>query len=102
MAWATVISEHISAFLVLRSLMSARGVRKLDLKQLRIHPRKLKRIVKSDFPQACRSHILHIQCTDSVLGPTPFGSIAMAGNTASSNIEGFVYTAMNADVPDKP
>lgn len=25
-----------------------------------------------------------------------FGSIAMAGNTASSNIEGFVYTAMNA------
>lgn len=25
-----------------------------------------------------------------------FGSIAMAGNTASANIEGFVYTAMNA------
>ncbi len=25
-----------------------------------------------------------------------FGSLAMAGNTAASNIEGFVYTAMNA------
>jgi len=25
-----------------------------------------------------------------------FGSIAMAGNTAASNLEGFVYTAMNA------
>ena len=25
-----------------------------------------------------------------------FGSVAMAGNTASANIEGFVYTAMNA------
>ncbi len=25
-----------------------------------------------------------------------FGSIIMAGNTAASNIEGFVYTAMNA------
>ena len=25
-----------------------------------------------------------------------FGSVAMAGNTASSNIENFVYTAMNA------
>ena len=25
-----------------------------------------------------------------------FGSIAMAGNTASANVEGFVYTAMNA------
>ena len=24
------------------------------------------------------------------------GSIVMAGNTAASNIEGFVYTAMNA------
>ena len=25
-----------------------------------------------------------------------FGSVAMAGNTSSANIEGFVYTAMNA------
>ena len=25
-----------------------------------------------------------------------FGSTVMAGNTAASNIEGFVYTAMNA------
>ena len=30
-AWATVISEHISAFLVLKSLMSAPGALKLDL-----------------------------------------------------------------------
>ena len=95
-AWATVISEHISAFLVLRSLMSAPGALKLDLKQLRIHPRKLKRIVKIGLPAGMQGAIFSISNVLIQSSVNSFGSIAMAGNTASSNIEGFVYTAMNA------
>ena len=95
-AWATVISEHISAFLVLRSLMSAPGALKLDLKQLRIHPRKLKRIVKIGLPAGMQGAIFSISNVLIQSSVNSFGSIAMAGNTASSNVEGFVYTAMNA------
>ena len=95
-AWATVISEHISAFLVLKSLMSAPGALKLDLKQLRIHPRKLKRIVKIGLPAGMQGAIFSISNVLIQSSVNSFGSIAMAGNTASSNIEGFVYTAMNA------
>ena len=95
-AWATVISEHISAFLVLKSLMSAPGALKLDLKQLRIHPRKLKRIVKIGLPAGMQGAIFSIYNVLIQSSVNSFGSIAMAGNTASSNIEGFVYTAMNA------
>lgn len=95
-AWATVISEHISAFLVLKSLMGAPGALKLDLRQLRIHTRKLKRIVKIGLPAGMQGAIFSISNVLIQSSVNSFGSIAMAGNTASSNIEGFVYTAMNA------
>lgn len=95
-AWATVISEHISALLVLKSLTDAPGALKLDLKQLRIYPGKLKRIVKIGLPAGMQGAIFSISNVLIQSSVNSFGSIAMAGNTASANIEGFVYTAMNA------
>lgn len=95
-AWATVISEHISALLVLKSLMKAPGALKLSLKNLRIHPKKLKRIIKIGLPAGMQGAIFSISNVLIQSSVNSFGSIAMAGNTASSNIEGFVYTAMNA------
>lgn len=94
--WATVISEHVSALLVLKSLMEAPGALKLNLKELRIHPKKLKRIVKIGLPAGMQGAIFSISNVLIQSSVNSFGSIAMAGNTASANIEGFVYTAMNA------
>ena len=94
--WATVISEHVSALLVLKSLMEAPGALKLNLKELRIHPKKLKRIVKIGLPAGMQAAIFSISNVLIQSSVNSFGSIAMAGNTASANIEGFVYTAMNA------
>ena len=94
--WATVISEHVSALLVLKSLMEAPGALKLNLKELRIHPKKLKRIVKIGLTAGMQGAIFSISNVLIQSSVNSFGSIAMAGNTASANIEGFVYTAMNA------
>lgn len=94
--WATVISEHVSALLVLKSLMEAPGALKLNLKELRIHPKKLKRIVKIGLPAGMQGAIFSISNVLIQSSVNSFGSIAMAGNTASANIEGVVYTAMNA------
>ena len=94
--WATVISEHVSALLVLKCLMEAPGALKLNLKELRIHPKKLKRIVKIGLPAGMQGAIFSISNVLIQSSVNSFGSIAMAGNTASANIEGFVYTAMNA------
>ena len=94
--WATVISEHVSALLVLKSLMEAPGALKLNLKELRIHPKKLKRIVKIGLPAGMQGATFSISNVLIQSSVNSFGSIAMAGNTASANIEGFVYTAMNA------
>lgn len=95
-AWATVISEHISALLVLKSLMDAPGSMKLNIRKLKIYPKKLKRIVKIGLPAGMQGAIFAISNVLIQSSVNSFGSIAMAGNTASANIEGFVYTAMNA------
>ncbi len=95
-AYATVISEHISAFLIIRSLMHAPGPLKLKLSELRITKKKLKNIVKIGLPAGMQGAIFSISNVLIQSSINSFGSVAMAGNTASANIEGFVYTAMNA------
>lgn len=94
--WATVISEHVSAFLILKSLAQNQGAMKLHLKKLRITPKKLARIVRIGLPAGMQGAIFSVSNVLIQSSVNSFGSIAMAGNTASANIEGFVYTAMNA------
>ena len=95
-AWATVISEHISALLVLKSLMEEKGMMKLHLKKLSIQGDKLKKIIKIGLPAGMQGAIFSVSNVLIQSSVNSFGSVAMAGNTASANIEGFVYTAMNA------
>lgn len=95
-ALATVISQTISAGLVVRCLMNSEGCLKLRLGNLKIHPFKLKKIVKVGLPAGMQGAIFAISNVLIQSSVNSFGSIAMAGNTAASNIEGFIYTAMNA------
>ena len=48
--WATVISECVSAGLIIRSLMKERGAMKLHLSKLRVVPEKLKQIIRIGLP----------------------------------------------------
>ena len=93
--WATVISECVSAGLIIPSLMR-RGAMKLHLSKLRIVPEKLKQIIRIGLPAGMQGAIFSISNVLIQSSVNSFGSVAMAGNTSSANIEGFVYTAMNA------
>lgn len=95
-ALATVLSQCISTVLVLRCLTRMQGPLKLNLLKLRIDKRKLLQIVKIGLPAGMQGAIFSISNVLIQSSVNSFGSIAMAGNTASANIEGFVYTAMNA------
>ena len=94
--WATVISETISALLVLKTLMGMDGPLRLHLKQLRIHRKHLLQIIKVGLPAGVQGAIFSVSNVLIQSSVNSFGSVAMAGNTAGANIEGFVYTAMNA------
>lgn len=95
-ALATVLSQCISAALVLRCLMKSEGALKLELKKLRLNRRKLGLILRVGLPAGIQGSIFSISNVLIQSSVNSFGSIAMAGNTAAQNIEGFTYTAMNA------
>lgn len=93
---ATVISESVSAALILRCLMQYDGMIRLDLRKLRITGSKLKRILTIGIPAGMQGVIFAASNVLIQSSVNSFGEIAMAGNTAGANIEGFIYTSMNA------
>lgn len=95
-AIATVISQCISAFLVVRCMVVSGGSIKLDLKKLRIDKKELLFIIRIGIPaglQGCVFSLSNVVIQSSVNG---FGELAVSGNSAASNLEGFVYVSMNA------
>ncbi len=95
-AIATVISQAVSAFLVLRCLMRTEADYRLDLKCLSIKKDKLFKMIQIGVPAGLQGALFSISNVLIQSSVNSFGKIAMAGNTAAANIEGFVYTAMNA------
>ena len=76
--------------------MRSDGAMKLSLSKLGVNRRKLLLIIKVGLPAGIQGAIFAISNVLIQSSVNSFGSIAMAGNTASQNIEGFVYTSMNA------
>lgn len=95
-ATATVISQIVSAILIVRCLMHSDGIYRLDLHELKIYKRKMVRIAKIGLPAGVQGAVFSLSNVLIQSSVNSFGSIAMAGNTAAGNIEGFVYTSMNA------
>jgi len=95
-AIATVISEGVSCVLILLCLKHETGAIRLYFNRIKINPSKCVDIMKIGLPaglQGCIFSISNVLIQSSV---NSFGSTVMAGNTAASNIEGFVYVSMNS------
>lgn len=95
-ATATVISQCVSAALIVRCLMKSEGCIRLRPDRLRIHWGKLAKIARIGLPAGVQGMLFSISNVLIQSSVNSFGSIAMAGNTAAQNVEGFVYTSMNA------
>lgn len=94
-ALATVLSQCVSAACIIRCLMKSEGSFRLELRRLHIYKDKLFRIARIGLPAGMQGAIFSISNVLIQSSVNSFGSVAMAGNTAASNVEGFVYTAMN-------
>ena len=95
-AIATITSQYISALLVLRCMIRTNSVYKLNLKELRIRKSMLLRIIRIGVPAGIQVAMFNVSNVLIQSSINSFGSLVMAGNTAAANIEGFVYTSMNA------
>ena len=92
-ALATVISQMVSAALVIICLLRSDGPCQLHLKHLRINWRMLGDIAKIGLPAGIESAIYSISNVIIQSSINSFGSLAMAGNTAAGNIESCVSVA---------
>lgn len=95
-ALATVLSQCVSAGLVLLCLIRSNGSIKLHLKEMKIHKEPLLKMIRVGLPAGIQGSIFSISNVLIQSSVNSFGDIAMAGNAAASNIEGFIYTCMNA------
>lgn len=95
-AIATSASQVVSAALVVRSLMKRQDACRLVLRDLRIYPDKLMTIVRVGLPAGLQGAVFSISNVLIQSSINSFGSVAMEGNTAAGNLEGFIYNVMNA------
>ena len=95
-AMATVISQVLSAYLILRCLSRLEGSCKLNLKKLCLKKDKTIQIIRIGFPAGLQGVVFSLSNVLIQSSVNSFGSVAMAGNTAAMNLEGFIYIAMNS------
>ena len=95
-AWATVISQEVSAALIVLCLLKEKGAIHLDLKKLKIEKTCLKHIVQIGLPAGFQGTLFSLSNVVIQSSVNSFGATVVAGNSAAQNLEGFVYVSMNS------
>ena len=95
-AIATVISQALSAFLVLRAMTQGRGASRLILRNLRIDFPSLRMILKYGVPAGIQGVFFSVSNIIIQGAINTFGSQAMAGMTATICLEWLLYSAVHS------
>jgi len=95
-ALATIISQAVSAVLVLLCLIHSEGFIHLKPKEVRIHRDKLFAMMRIGLPAGLQGACFSLSNVIIQSTVNAYGSTVMAGNSAAQNIEGFIYVGMNA------
>ena len=94
-ALATVISQCISAALIVICLVKESGAIHLDIKKLRLHGLVMKAVAKVGLPAGFQGMIFSLSNVVIQSSVNLFGETVVSGNSAAMSIEGFIYMAMN-------
>ena len=95
-ALATIISQYVSAVRIVLILINENADYKLFIKKLRIYKQELLQIITYGMPIGIQSSCFAISNVIIQSSINTFGTITVAGNSAASNVEGFIYQATNS------
>ena len=96
-ALATIISQGISAVLIVIALMRRTDACRLSLKKMRFYKQPFLKIIRIGLPAGIQGSMFAISNVIIQSSVNAFNSDAlMSGNGAAANIEGFVYVLMNS------
>ena len=93
-AIATVISQFVSAFLVILFLYINKGFIRFRFKELRFHKHELKRILQIGIPSGIHGIIFSISNVILQTTVNSWPPAVVTANTDAANIENYTYTAM--------
>ncbi len=94
-ALATIISQAISAVLVVITLMRRQDACRLQLRKMRFYPQQLWKILRIGLPAGIQGSLFSISNVIVQSSLNSFGDIVMSGNGAAASIEGFIYVTFN-------
>ena len=95
-AWATIISQFLSAVLVLLSLSRTTGSYRLYLRDIAFHGPVGKRALKIGVPAGLQSVLISGSNVIIQTAVNGFGTLAVAGFASAGRIDGFVWVTLNA------
>lgn len=95
-ALASIISQYISAGLILLVLIKTKRPYKLHLSQLKIHKKEAKAILALGLPAGLQYAIFSMANLFIQFGVNSFDTIMVEGNAAAANADSLVYDVMAA------
>lgn len=93
---ATVISQCVSAFLVVRCLYKETDAFHFDFRKLKIDKKIMSKIFSIGIPAGFQGVVFSLSNVVIQSSVNSFGSVVMAGSAAAASIEGFVWVSMNS------
>lgn len=95
-ALATILSQVLSAILVVVELIKRKDSCRLIISEIRFYKNETIKILAMGLPTGLQSSLFSISNVLIQSGINSFGIAAVSGNSAASSIENLTYVAMNA------
>ena len=95
-AVASIISEYISAFLVIRALIKSNEKYKLMPREIRLDTKMAVRILKISIPSAIQYSLFQIANLFVQASVNTFDHVVVEGNSAAANYDSIIYGMMAA------
>lgn len=95
-AWATILSEGLSAVAIVWVMTRRMDVCRLELRKVHIYKEPLLKMLRIGIPAGIQSSMFSASNVALQSAVNTFGSVAVSGNAAVSNLEGFMYVIENA------
>ena len=95
-ALATIMSQYLSAFLILRALVRAKGCYGLRRDKLQLDPAMTRSILGLGVPAGCQNAIFALANLFIQASINTFDTVVVSGNSAAANADPLVYDVMAA------
>ena len=95
-ALATIMSQYLSAFLILRALVRVKGCYGLRRDKLQLDPAMTRSILGLGVPAGCQNAIFALANLFIQASINTFDTVVVSGNAAAANADPLVYDVMAA------